>query len=231
MQSGTDIFGVANVAEARTIRSVGRGWPVLMLGACLPDEVETAVRDEVRPTISSLTEATAFSRVAVRLRKTVAVHPKVDTGMGRLGVLTDQALTLVESVRKLPGLELEGLYTHYASAEDNARFSHEQAERFASVLAKLKEAGIHVPLIHANNSAALLHEPGTTFNLVRPGLLVYGVLPEGRRGDSSILRKYFQPALSFKCRVSLVKEIAKGTSLSYGRTFIAPRRMKVAAVT
>jgi alanine racemase len=231
MQSGTDIFGVANLAEAQAIRGVGRGWPVLMLGACLPEEVEVAVRDEVRPTISSLAEATAFSRAAARLRKTVLVHVKVDTGMGRLGVLTERALELVEVVRKLPALELEGLYTHYASAEDDVRFSREQVKRFESVLAKLGKLGIRVPLIHANNSAALLHEPGTIFNLVRPGLLVYGVLPEGKRADTSILRKYFQPALSFKCRVSLVKDIAKGASLSYGRTFIAPRRMKVAAVT
>jgi alanine racemase len=231
MQSGTDIFGVANLAEAQAIRSVGRGWPVLMLGACLPDEVETAVRDEVRPTLSSLAEAKLFSAAAGRMRKTVTVHAKVDTGMGRLGVLADRAIELVEAVRKLPGLELEGLYTHFASAEDDARFSREQGKRFESVLAKLKDAGIRVPLLHANNSAGLLHEPGSIFNLVRPGLLVYGILPEGKRSDTSILRKFFAPALAFKCRVSLVKDIAKESSLSYGRTFIAPRRMKVAAIT
>src|SRR6266498_1011872 len=79
MQSGTDIFGVANLAEAQAIRAVGKGWPILMLGACLPDEIETAVRDDVRPTLSSPAEAQAFSRVAARLRKTVPVHVKVDT--------------------------------------------------------------------------------------------------------------------------------------------------------
>ncbi len=231
MQSGTDIFGVANLAEARSIHSVGRGWPVLMLGACLPDEIETAVRDGVHPTISSLAEAKAFSQAASRLRTTVAVHLKVDTGMGRLGVPAGQVLQLVEAIGKLPGLELEGIYTHYASAEDDARFSRGQAKLFETVLARLRRAGVRVPLIHANNSAAVLHEPETIFNLVRPGLLVYGVLPEGKRADTSILRKYFQPALAFKCRVSVVKEIAKGTSLSYGRTFIAPRRMRVAAIT
>lgn len=231
MQSGTDIFGVANLAEAQAIRSVGRGWPVLMLGACLPDEVAIAVRDEVRPTISSMAEARLFSSAATSARKTLAVHVKVDTGMGRLGVPADQAFKLVQAVRNLPGLELEGLYTHYASAEDDARFSRRQAQRFESVLAKLRAAGVRVPLIHANNSAALLHEPGSTFNLVRPGLLVYGVLPEGKRWDTTILRKYFRPALTFKGRVSLVKDIAKGSSLSYGRTFVASRRMKVAAVT
>src|SRR5678815_5730686 len=85
MQSGTDIFGVANLTEAEAIRSVGRGWPILMLGACLPHEVPLAVRDDVRPTISSLDEARAFQAAAARAKKTVAVHVKVDTGMGRLG--------------------------------------------------------------------------------------------------------------------------------------------------
>jgi alanine racemase len=231
MQSGTDIFGVANLAEAHIIRTVGKGWPVLMLGACLPDEIETAVRDDVRPTISSLSEARAFSRIAVKLRKTVSAHLKVDTGMGRLGIEAGRALELIHSIRKLPGLTLEGLYTHYASAEDDATFSRAQARRFQGLLDELARAGIRVPLLHANNSAALLHEPDTTFNLVRPGLLVYGVLPQGQRMDTSILQKYFHPALSLKCRVSLVKQIPWGTSLSYGRTFVAPRKMRIATLT
>lgn len=231
MQSGTDIFGVANLAEAHAIRAVGKGWPILMLGACLPDEVEAAVRDDVRPTISSLSEAEAFSRAAGRLRKTVPVHLKVDTGMGRLGASPKEAFALIRSLQALPHLKLEGLYTHYASAEDDAAISQEQSRQFRGLLDELQGHGIIVPLLHANNSAAVLHEPGTMFNLVRPGLLVYGVLPQGRRTDTSILQKYFQPALSLRCRVSLVKDVPKGASLSYGRTFIAPRKMKVATLT
>jgi alanine racemase len=231
MQNGTDVFGVANLAEAHAIRSVGKGWPILMLGACLPDEVETAVRDDVRPTISSLAEAGAFSAVAVRLRRTVPLHVKVDTGMGRLGVAVEHALDLVRNVSKLPGLALEGIYTHYASAEDDAGFSREQARRFQQLLAELAACGIQVPVVHANNSAGLLHEPDTIFNLVRPGLLVFGILPQGKRTDTSTLKKFFRPSLSWKCRVSLVKEVAKGASLSYGRSFIASRPLRVATLT
>src|SRR5436190_16477774 len=94
MQSGTDIFGVANLAEAHAIRSVGKGWPILMLGACLPDEIDAAVRDDVMPTISSAQEAIAFSDVAVKRKKTVELHLKVDTGMGRLGVVPKDAVSL-----------------------------------------------------------------------------------------------------------------------------------------
>src|SRR5512141_1906645 len=107
MQSGTDIFGVANLAEARSIRSVGKGWPILMLGASLPGEVEIAVRDDVMPTISTLEEAQWYSKTATKYRKTVAIHIKVDTGMGRLGVEPDHALDLVQHCLPLPGIQIQ----------------------------------------------------------------------------------------------------------------------------
>lgn len=231
MQSGTDVFGVANLAEAAAIRRVGKGWPILMLGTLLPDEMETAIKDHVRATISSIEQATALSHVATRLQKTATVHVKIDTGMGRLGARSEDALALIRAVVALPGLTLEGLYTHYASAEDDAPFSQSQATWFQSVIRDVAAAGIEIPLIHANNSAALLHQPDTTFQLVRPGLLVYGIVPEGTRADLAGLRKFFQPALSLKCRVGFVKEIRKGDSLSYGRTFTASRKMKIATLT
>ena len=231
MQSGTDFFGVANLVEARAIRSVGRGWPVLMLGACLPAEIEHAVRDEVRPTLSSLDEAAAFSAVACRQGNVLPVHLKVDTGMGRLGAAPGKALDLLLAIQQLPGLALEGVYTHYSSAETDARFSHRQAAQFQRLLRQAAAAGLRIPLVHANNSAALLLEPKTVFNLVRPGLLVYGILPEGPRALGTKLQARFRPALSWKCRVSLVKTIQRGASLSYGRAFVAPRVMRVATLT
>src|SRR5262245_22140955 len=137
MQSGTDLFGVANLSEAQAIRSVGRGWPILMLGACLPDEVEAAVRDDVMPTLSTLAEARRFSRVAVKLGRVVSAHLKVDTGMGRLGVLAERAIRSVGQIRRLAGVRLRGVYTHYSSAEDDAMFSRAQRERFLQVIKPL----------------------------------------------------------------------------------------------
>ena len=231
MQSGTDVFGVANLTEARAIHSVGRGWPVLMLGACLPDEVERVVAEGITPTISSLAEAKWFSRAATRLNRLTGVHIKVDTGMGRLGIAPEEARELVVRVNRLPGLKLEGLYTHYSSVEDDAGFSRAQRQRVEKVLSELATEGIRVPLIHLNNSGALLHEPRTQFDMVRPGLLVYGVVPPGRRRADSTLARRVRPALAFKCRVSLVKDICRGTSLSYGRAFVARRFMRVATLT
>jgi len=231
MQSGTDIFGVANLAEARTIRHVGRGWPILLLGVCLPEEMETVVRDQIMPTISSLNEAEQFAAIAKQLGQQVTVHVKVDSGMGRLGVSADKALALVEEVTRLRELKLQGLYTHYSSAEDDAEYSRFQRDRFSGVLRQLREARIEVPLIHANNSAALLHEPDTTFNLIRPGLLVYGIVPASAKRTLAIPARSVRPALALYCRVGFVKEIPRGTRLSYGQTFKAPRRMRVATLT
>ncbi|HXG48629.1 MAG TPA: alanine racemase [Methylomirabilota bacterium] len=231
MRSGTDIFGVANLAEAQSLRAVGPGWPVLMLGACLPHEIEAAVRDDIRPTVSSLAEAHAFARVARRRGRTVSVHLKVDTGMGRLGAPVASAVELAGRIRALPSLRLEGIYTHFASAEDDPAFTALQLRRFANVLTAVRKAGLEVPLVHASNSAALLYEREARFNLVRPGLLVYGVMPPGRRRPPRDLANRLRPALSWKARVCLIKEIGPGDSLSYGRMFTASRRMKVATVS
>jgi len=231
MQAGTDIFGVANLNEARDIRAVGRGWPIVMLGACLPDEVGRAVKDNVMPTLSTVDEARCFSRVAKKLKRNVSAHVKVDTGMGRLGVAPAQAAALLEVIVRLPNVHAVGLYTHYASVADDAKFSRQQRTQFQKLIRELEAAGHTFSHVHMNNSAALLHEPDTDFNLSRPGMLVYGVLPHGRRRVPVLLKRNLRPALSWKCCVSLVKEITKGTPLSYGRSFIAPRRMCVATLT
>ncbi len=231
MQSGTDVFGVANLAEAAHIHAVGRGWPVLMLGACLPDEIPLAVRDEVMPTISTIEEAGHFSREAVQQNKTVRLHLKVDTGMGRLGVEAADALPLIRAIRALPGLQLHGIYTHYSSVEDDPDYSQRQAAQFIELVRAARAEGIEIPLVHANSSGGLLLEPETLFNLIRPGLVVYGVVPPGDRPVHAELARHVRAALSFKCRVSLVKDIPAGKALSYGHTFIAPNPMRVATLT
>jgi len=231
MQSGTDIFGVANLAEAQLIRSVGRGWPILMLGAALPDELETALREEVMVTISTLEEAKQFSTAASKLRKRARMHIKVDTGLGRLGATPAQARKLIQQARRLPAIQLCGLYTHYSCAEDDADFSRRQRTRFQKLLRPLLRKGIFFDFIHANNSAALLLEHSSIFNTVRHGLLVYGIVPPGNRPIVSSLQTEVRPALAWKCRVSLVKKIRRGTPLSYGAAFIAPAPMRVATLT
>ena len=228
MHGGADIFGVATVNEALSVRAVGAGWPVLMLGASLPAEVEPAVRHNIMPTISSLDEARRFQREAARQHRTLAVHVKVDTGMGRLGFWHEEAAGPIQRIAAMPNLRLQGIYTHFPSAEDDVAFSLEQVEQFRSVV---RRAGVRIPLRHADNSAGLLnvragHEQrGSLFNVVRPGLMMYGIVPPGLPPAPAL-----QPTLSFKSRVILVKRIAAGRSVSYGRTFVAQQPMRVAIV-
>lgn len=231
MQSGTDVFGVANLNEARAIRSVGKGWPILMLGACLPDEVEATVKDQVMPTISSLEEARRFSECAAKHRRTVDIHLKVDTGMGRLGAKPAEAVALAQAISHLPHLNLRGVYSHYASAEDDARYSKRQRELFLQVVADLRAAGITPDFIHLRNSGGVLFEPDGVSNTIRPGLLVYGIVPAGKRRLPGDLQSKLCPALTWKCRVSFVKSVAAGQKLSYGGTFTATKPMKVATIT
>jgi alanine racemase len=229
MQSGTDVFGIANLTEAQSIRTVGRGWPILMLGACLPFEVETAVREDVMPTISTFDEAQHFSETAAKVGKIARVHLKIDTGMGRLGAHPKDASALWQRLQGLPAIKVAGLYTHYSSVEDDPVVSRAQKRQFSRLLKLLRHDSLEY--LHASNTGGLLFERDTHFNTVRPGLLVYGVLPQGTRRVESELRRQVQPALTWKCRVSLVKTISRGTALSYGRTFIARRPMRVATLT
>jgi alanine racemase len=201
-----------------------------MLGACLPEEIPAAVRDGIMPTLSTLAEARAFSREARRQNKTVEVHLKVDTGMGRLGVRPEEAAQLARAISRLPGVRLTGLMTHFSSAEDDASFTRQQQQRFASVLNAIEAMGIVVPLVHACNSGGVLFEPDAHYNLVRPGLLVYGIIPPGKRKPPSSLARHLKPALQWRSRVTLVREVPKGAPISYGHTFITPRPMRLAVV-
>ena len=231
MQSGTDIFGVANLAEARAIRAVGKGWPILMLGACLPAEASVAVRDGVRLTISTREEAERFAGLGRESAGPIRVHVKIDTGMGRLGAPPKAALDLIQFVAQEPNLILDGLYTHLSSAETDGRYTAAQKRAFANVVAKSTANRIRVPLIHCANSSGFLYEKKSYGNLIRPGLLVYGVIPPGTRSPVIPIAEHLQPALSFKCKVSHVKSVPKGTSLSYCRSFVAPRSMRIATLT
>jgi alanine racemase len=229
MHAGVDIFGVANLTEALGVRRVGAGWPILLLSASLPVEAPRIVAHDVMPTISSVEEAWMFQEEAARQKKKIPVHVKVDTGMGRLGFWHETASEPILTIARFPNLVMEGIYTHFSSADVDAEFSMEQLENFRKIVAKLAKRGVNFTYRHADNSAALLNfrENFADFglNLVRPGLLLYGLSPNPDK------QQELWPALSFKARVSFVKMVPAGRTLSYGRTFTAPHTMKVATLS
>jgi alanine racemase len=208
MQCGVDAFAVANLTEALVLRQVGGpGWPILLLGSALPFEIEKIVEQNITPTISTLDEARAFSA----LGRPVSVHIEIDTGMGRVGFWHEDAGAAIAQIAALPHLKIEALYTHFPSADDNLAETRRELDLF------LKVAGSNV-LRHAANSAALLNLPESHLDMVRAGLVLYGIAPD------------FQPVLSFKARVAFVKTVDAGRTISYGQTFVAPRPMQIATI-
>ena len=233
MQNGTDMFGVANLTEAHHIRQVGAGWPILALSAALPEEVREFVHANVRPSLSSLREVESFAAAASSARVILPVHLKVDTGMGRLGFPPDDTLEAALTIQQHPSLRLEGLMTHFADADGDNEFTEMQLKRFNAVLAILRRHGVEPEWIHAANSAGLLYHAKSRFNAVRPGLAVYGLVPDAPadHAPSSRLAARLIPACVWKARVSFVKTVPAGTPLSYGCRFVTHAETRVATVS
>jgi alanine racemase len=226
MQSGVDYFAVANVHEAADIRHMGKGWPILILSPLLPEEDSFLFDYDLIGTISTRNEAERFNALGKSHGTTVKVHLKIDTGMGRLGVWHEEADELLKTIRSLPHLQLEGIYTHFSSADTDPEFTCVQRERFLTVLNQTDITGL---LIHADNSASLDSLSGESpFNAVRVGLLQLGIPPYP---DSMLGRVQVEPVFSFHTRVGIVKNLPAGTDISYCRTHQLSRNSRIAVLT
>jgi alanine racemase len=218
MHAGADLFAVANIAEAALLRELGPGWPILLLSPLLPDEDRFVGEYDVAATVSTLDEVARLEKASRSARRAISVHLKVDTGMGRLGVWHEEAPALVRRISDSKDLRLAGIFTHFASPDDDAAFTEEQRRRFLGVLAecRLDRVPPEKLFIHADNSAGIETMPGVSpFNAVRVGLLQFGVLPH----PSSFLAKVqAEPVFSFHTRIGIVKRLPAGTTVSYGRT-------------
>jgi alanine racemase len=230
MHAGADLLAVANIAEAAAIRELSPDFPVLLLSATLPDEDRYLAELDLAATVSSIEEVRRFDAAARVVGKPIAVHLKIDTGMGRLGVWFDRAPELYRAIRESAHLRLAGVFTHFASADDDPVFTAEQRSLFLRALAACPGLDAARVLIHADNSAGLETTPGTDgpFNAVRVGLLQFGVLPHP---NSLLARVRTEPVFSFHARIGLVKNLPAGTSVSYGRTHRLTRDTRIAVVT
>ena len=230
LHNGASMLGVATVSEATPLRQAGVRAPILVFGYTPPWQMREAVHLGLTITLYTLEAAQALSRAAVSLGRTAKAHVKVDTGMGRLGIRAEElqeVVQLVTAIVDLPGLELEGIFTHFASA-DSSDLAHArmQLARFKRVLQALEETGLRPALIHAANSAALLSLPESRFDMVRPGIALYGLDPS----EDVRLPRGFRPALSFKTQVSLVKSVPAGECISYGCAYTTERPMTIATL-
>jgi len=206
---GVDWLGVANVAEGVTLREAGIKLPILLLSATLPEEMSEAVRYKLIPILSSYREAQVLDRIAHAQGKRAEVHFKIDTGMGRLGCWHEDARQELVRIHRLSNLIVKGLCTHFASADDNPQLTRAQWKAISPFFAENKNL-----LHHAANSPAITRRYGFHADLVRVGLALYGVPPISR--DK---RLGLRPVLTWKSRVSLLREVKAGRTISYGATY------------
>lgn len=224
---GADMLGVAAVSEVAELRQAGINAPILLLGCTLPEAVGEALDLDARLTLCDLESARHVAATARARKKTAIVHVKVDTGMGRIGMPWTEAPRIVQQIATLDGIYIEGIFTHFASADEaDKSFTHHQLELFQKVIASLEEAGLRIPLKHAANSSAILDLPETYLDMVRPGLILYGLHPGAGVSHSVPLK----PVLSLKTRIVFLKKIAPGQTVSYNRRFTATRPTRVATL-
>jgi alanine racemase len=216
----TDWLGVANVAEGAALREAGIGLPILLLSATLPEEMEEAIRQKLTLTLSSSGEAKRLDRIARALHRKAEVHFKIDTGMGRLGCWHPHARKELEIIRRLRGIAVKGLCTHFASADDNAGLTLAQWQAISPFFAENENL-----LRHAANSPAVTRRYGFNADMVRVGLALYGIAPNPDDQGLGL-----RPVLCWKSRVTLLHEMTRGRTVSYGATYRVPSPQMQAVV-
>jgi alanine racemase len=226
MQSGVDYFAVANITEAAEIRHMGAGWPILLLSPLLPGEEKQVLTHDLIATVSTPEECKRLDQLGRQHDQKVRIHLKIDTGMGRLGIWHEQAGQLLNSIADYAHLQLEGLYTHFSSADTDPEFTRLQRQRFLGIVEVIDHREL---LIHADNSAGIdsLAED-SPFNAVRIGLLQFGIAPYPQ---SALGAATVEPVFSFYTRIGLVKELPAHTDISYGRSYTLTRDSRIAILT
>ena len=222
-------YAVACLEEALELRRHGIKKPVLVLGCIFPDEYEEMVRYEIRPAVYTEEMADAMSEEARREQKTAYFHIKVDTGMGRLGFpVCSGSADIIERISRLPYVELEGMFTHFAKADEKDKtYTMLQHKRFTQMIEQVEQRKIPIRYFDCDNSAGIIDLPDLRHDLARAGISTYGMYPSDEvRKDAVDLK----PALSLISHVTYVKEVEPGTPISYGGTFVAPKKMKVATI-
>lgn len=237
LESGATHLGVARVHEAIELRKAGISAPILVFGYILEPEVDKLMDLGITATVSDLETAAMLSERAVARSTTLKAHLKVDTGMGRLGILPDSrradsnkgsALDEAAAIAALAGLELEGIYTHFSAADSRDKsYSLYQLRTFVKFIQVLKDRGIEFPMIHGANSAALIELAQTHFNMVRAGIAMYGLTPSG---EVDIGHLNLKPAMEIHSIVSSVKEVPASFKVSYGMTYETREKSVIAAV-
>lgn len=229
LENGADWLAVAVVDEGINLRKNGITAPILLLGYTPELRLEDVVNNGFIQTVYTYETAKKLSDVAVRLGKTAVIHIKIDTGMGRIGYRVNEASAdEIVKISELPNIEVNGMFTHFSTADEKDKnYTVNQYNKFVQMDAFLRERGLEIPIKHAANSAAIMDFDNMMFNMVRPGIILYGAYPsdEVDKGNLSI-----KPAMSVKTHVSYVKEVNEGDYISYGRKYQAVGKRIIATI-
>lgn len=218
LEAGADYLAVAFLDEAIELRNSGIEAPILVLGYVPPHALPRAIAERVILTIPDESYFDQIEMVANQLRQRVNCHVKVDTGMSRLGLMPADVPSLIKRVNHSKFVEIEGVFTHFATADERDKGYYEKQYRiFEHLVTQLQSSGFDIPIIHASNSAATIEYPNRSFDMIRLGIGLYGFYPSEEVRKTSVDLK---PAMSLHSRVSMVKKVPKGTGISYGKTYI-----------
>lgn len=232
---GADFFAVSNIDEGIEIRKSGSKLPIVILGYTPVSEAKNLAAYDISQAVFSLEYAKELSEKCVEEDCICKMHIKVDSGMSRIGFMCQEFPRDEYSIEEiceaccLPNLEVEGLFTHFCVSDEDAEgreFTNKQYENFIHVRDSLKKRGVDISVVHCSNSGAIEDYPETCCDMVRAGIILYGLAPSSKLAD----RLDLVPAMTLKTVVAFVKEVQKGATISYGRTFTADRKMKIATV-
>ncbi len=229
LESGVDMIAVSSINEAVEIRKSFKKAQTLVLGSIPPDSMDEAIRYGVIQTVVSLTQAIAISKAAERLGMGVSIHIKIDSGMNRIGFYPDQdSLGEILKISALPNVKINGIYSHFASADDKDKsFTRTQYERFGEFVKQLEQAGLSIPIRHISNSAGIIDMPDMNLSMVRPGIMLYGVYPSAHVDRGAVDLK---PVMTLKARISYIKTLNTDSGISYGLTYQGRKGQRIATL-
>ncbi|MDD3253866.1 MAG: alanine racemase [Lachnospiraceae bacterium] len=222
-------YAVATVEEALILRHHKITKPILILGVTHPSHDQELIEEAIRPAIFTMEQAKPLSELAVSMGKLVKIHLALDTGMGRIGMRPDeQGADLAAGIAALPGIEIEGMFTHFARADETDKQSaHAQLARYLHFVELLEARGVKIPIKHCSNSAGIVDLPQANLNVVRAGITIYGMYPSDEVEQE---RVPLRPVMGLKSFITYVKEVEPGQEISYGGTFVADKPMRVATI-
>lgn len=226
LKNGAALLGIANADEGVQLRVSGIVAPILILSPSTGSEIDEIIKYNLMPSVSDINFARELQRKSKKADIRIPIHIEVDTGMGRGGTIHSEAFKMIEEVLAFPNVEVEGIFTHLSSSETMDAYNNMQWELFKGLLDKLEKHRIEIPVKHMANSGAILNFPMFHLDMVRPGLMSYGIYP----GPETSAKADLAPVMSFKTRVVLIKEFPKGYSIGYGRSYITGKPTKIATI-